>query len=178
MGTLTIRTDPEVESALAALTSGGNPGLRLLALPSLRPNGHSVGRNCEPRPWRCATIRKMSRPRVNWPPRWTPSVRGDLYRLKAPRDARGHEQAGTRYAVVLQSDDVLLSTWLIAPTSTGRRAASFRPEVEISGVKTRVMVEQLTAIDPAVRLGEFAGRLDHADMQAIDTALRAMLALD
>jgi mRNA interferase MazF len=105
-------------------------------------------------------------------------VRGDLYRLKAPRDARGHEQAGTRYAVVVQSDDVLLSTWLIAPTSTGRRAASFRPEVEISGVKTRVMVEQLTAIDPAVRLGEFAGRLDHADMQAIDTALRAMLALD
>lgn len=105
-------------------------------------------------------------------------MRGDLYRLKAPRDARGHEQAGTRYAVVVQSDDVLLSTWLIAPTSTGRRAASFRPEVEINGVNTRVMVEQLAAIDPTVRLGEFAGRLGHADMQAFDIALRAMLAVD
>ena len=104
--------------------------------------------------------------------------RGDLYRLKAPRDVRGHEQAGTRYAVVVQSDDLPLSTWLIAPTSTGRRAASFRPEVEINGIKTRVMVEQLTAIDPETRLGEFAGRLCHADMRAIDTALRAVLAVD
>jgi mRNA interferase MazF len=105
-------------------------------------------------------------------------VRGDLYRLKAPRDARGHEQAGSRYAVVVQSDDLPLSTWIIAPTSTGRRAASFRPEIEIDGVKTRVMVEQLTVVDPQARLGPFAGRLDRAEMRAIDDALLAVLALD
>lgn len=107
-------------------------------------------------------------------------MRGDLYRLKAPRTSavRGHEQAGARYAVVLQSDDLPLSTWLVAPTSTGRQAASFRPEIEINDTKTRVLVEQLTVIDPQVRLGEFAGRLSHADMVAIDTALRAVLALD
>jgi mRNA interferase MazF len=29
---------------------------------------------------------------------------------EASRDARGHEQAGARYAVVLQSDDLPLST--------------------------------------------------------------------
>lgn len=105
-------------------------------------------------------------------------MRGDLYRLKAPKDVRGHEQSGPRYAVVVQSDDLPLSTWLIAPTSTGRRAASFRPEIEIAGAKTRVMVEQLTVIGPEHRLGEFVCRLDTVDMQAVDTALLAVLALD
>ncbi|ORW08599.1 type II toxin-antitoxin system PemK/MazF family toxin [Mycobacterium kyorinense] len=105
-------------------------------------------------------------------------MRGDLYRLKAPKDARGHEQGGARYAVVVQSDDLPLSTWIIAPTCTGRRAASFRPEIEIDGTKTRVMVEQLTVIDPQHRLGEFAGRLGAAEMQVVDTALRVALGLD
>lgn len=105
-------------------------------------------------------------------------MRGDLYRLKAPKDARGHEQAGGRYAVVVQSDDLPLSTWIIAPTSTGRRAASFRPEIDIAGLKTRVMVEQLTVIDPQRRLGEFVGRLTGSELAAIDTALVAVLGLD
>ena len=105
-------------------------------------------------------------------------MRGDLYRLKAARDAIGHEQAGQRYAVVLQSDDLPLSTWVVAPTSTGRRAASFRPEIEIDGVKTRVLVEQLAAVDPQVRLGDFAGRLDAHELAAVENALRAVLALD
>jgi mRNA interferase MazF len=105
-------------------------------------------------------------------------VRGDLYRLKAPKETRGHEQAGERYAVVVQSDDLPLSTWIIAPTSTGRRAASFRPEIEINGAKTRVMIEQLTVVDPETRLGDFAGRLDGAEIQAVDAALQSVLALD
>jgi len=105
-------------------------------------------------------------------------VRGDLYRLKAPKQARGHEQGGERYAVVVQSDDLPLSTWIIAPTSTGRRAASFRPEIEIGGIKTRVMIEQLTVVDPETRLGNFAGHLDDAEIQAVDAALRSVLALD
>ena len=105
-------------------------------------------------------------------------MRGDLYRLKAPRDARGRGQAGARYAVVVQSDDLPLSTWIVAPTSTGRREASFRPEIDINGTRTRVMVEQLAVIDPQRRLGEFAGRLTGAEMAAVDMALRAVLALD
>ncbi len=64
-------------------------------------------------------------------------MRGDLYRLKAARDAIGHEQAGQRYAVVLQSDDLPLSTWVVAPTSTGRRAASFRAQRRASGPPLR-----------------------------------------
>jgi mRNA interferase MazF len=105
-------------------------------------------------------------------------VRGEVYRLKAPRDARGHEQRGKRFAVVVQSDDLPLSTWLVAPTSTGRRPASFRPEIEIAGEKTRVMLEQLSVVDPEVRLGESVGRLSVAEQREVDAALLAVLALD
>jgi mRNA interferase MazF len=105
-------------------------------------------------------------------------VRGDIYRLRSPRNARGHEQAGRRFAVVVQSDDLPLSTWLVAPTSTGRRPASFRPEVEIDGVSTRILIEQVTAIDPEVRLGEFVGRLTSEELAQVDRALLAILALD
>lgn len=105
-------------------------------------------------------------------------MRGDLYRLRSAPDSIGHEQTGVRYAIVVQSDDLPLSTWLVAPTSTGRRAASFRPEVDINGTKTRVMVEQLTVVDPETRLGEFAGRLNGAEMRAVDEALLAVLTLD
>ena len=80
--------------------------------------------------------------------------------------------------MVVQSDDLPLSTWLVAPTATGRREASFHPAVTIDGVATRVMVEQLTVIDPQVRLGDFAGRLSTREMHDVDAALRAVLALD
>ncbi len=75
-------------------------------------------------------------------------MRGDIHRLRAPRGTRGREQVGARYAVVVQSDDLLLSTLLIAPTSTGSRPASFRPEITIAGTPTRVMTEQTMAVDP------------------------------
>jgi mRNA-degrading endonuclease toxin of MazEF toxin-antitoxin module len=44
-------------------------------------------------------------------------VRGDLYRLRPAKDAAGHEQRGPRYAVAIQSDAILLSTLIVAPTS-------------------------------------------------------------
>ena len=83
-----------------------------------------------------------------------------------------------RYAVVVQSDDVLLSTWLVAPTSTKRAPASFRPEIWVGGVRTSVLVEQTSAVDPEVRLGDFAGRLSAAELVAVDDALRLVLGMD
>jgi mRNA interferase MazF len=68
-------------------------------------------------------------------------VRGEVYRLRPPRRARGHEQTGPRYAVVIQSDQLPLSTLLVAPTSTSARLATFRPEVQIAGRTTRVLAE-------------------------------------
>jgi len=40
------------------------------------------------------------------------------------------------------------------------------------------MVEQLTVIDPQTRLGDFPGRLSSSAMQAVDHALRVVLAPD
>jgi mRNA interferase MazF len=103
-------------------------------------------------------------------------VRGEVYRLRAPRDTRGHEQGGSRYAVVLQSDHLPLSTWLVAPTSTSARAASFRPEVEIAGRITRVLAEQTAAVDPN-RLDERSGQLTFDELRRVDAALRLVLDL-
>jgi mRNA interferase MazF len=103
-------------------------------------------------------------------------VRGDVHRLRAPRDARGHEQRSTRYAVVVQSDQFPLSTWLVAPTSTSARPASFRPEVEINGHMTRVLAEQTAAVDPG-RLGVSVGHLTFDELRHIDAALRLVLDL-
>jgi mRNA interferase MazF len=103
-------------------------------------------------------------------------VRGDVYRLRAPRDARGDEQRDARYAVVVQSDQILLSTWLVAPTSTSARPASFRPEVAIDGTTTRVLAEQTAAIDPT-RLGDTSGQVTFDELRNIDAALRLVLDL-
>lgn len=103
-------------------------------------------------------------------------MRGEVFRLHTPRRSRGHEQSGTRYAVVVQSDQLPLSTWLVAPTSTSARAASFRPEVEVGGVKTRVLAEQTAAVDPG-RLGKSVGLLTFDELRRVDAALRVVLEL-
>jgi len=103
-------------------------------------------------------------------------VRGEIFRLRTPRGSRGHEQAGVRYAVVVQSDDLPLSTLLVAPTSTAARAASFRPEVEIAGRVTRVLAEQTAAVDPS-RLGDSAGFLTFDELRRVDAALRIVMEL-
>src|SRR5882757_199615 len=56
---------------------------------------------------------------------WIPCMRGDVYQLKGPRDTRGHEQRGSRHAVVVRSDLLPLSMWLVAPTRLFER----RPQV-------------------------------------------------
>lgn len=103
-------------------------------------------------------------------------MRGDVHELKAPRDARGHGQRGNRFAVVVQSDLLPLSTWLVAPTSTSARPTSFRPEIEIDGKTTYVLAEQTAAVQPE-RLGRIVGHLSHTEMTAIDAALRIVLDL-
>lgn len=103
-------------------------------------------------------------------------MRGDIHRLKAPRGTRGHEQRGPRFAVVVQSDSLPLSTLLVAPTSTSARAASFRPEILLDGITTRVLVEQTAAVDPA-RLGQQVGHVGFDDLRHIEAALRIVLEL-
>ena len=104
-------------------------------------------------------------------------MRGDVHRLRAPRDVRGREQRGARYAVVVQADDLLLSTVLVAPTSRSAPARSFRPTITVRGEETRVLVEQTTAVAPE-RLGDLVGHLTRSEADGLDDALRLALALD
>jgi mRNA interferase MazF len=101
-------------------------------------------------------------------------LRGDVYRLTLPRGV-GHEQHGDRYGVVVQADEMLpRSVVLIAPTSRSARAASFRPEIEVLGETTRVLVEQIGAVD-AQRFGDLAGRASREELWGIDDALATIL---
>ncbi len=104
-------------------------------------------------------------------------VRGQVFRLPPPRGARGHEQRGARYAVIVQADEFIgLSTVLVAPTSTSARPTSFRPMITLDGDETRVLVEQTTVVDPQ-RLGRSAGRLDASELHAVDDALMLIFGL-
>jgi mRNA interferase MazF len=103
-------------------------------------------------------------------------TRGDVYRVRLPA-GRGREQRGPRYAVIVQAEALLgLSTALIAPTSRSAAAATFRPEVQVAGDATRVLVEQLRAVD-LHRLDRHVGRLTSEEQRAVDEALELVLAL-
>ena len=103
-------------------------------------------------------------------------TRGDVYRVRLP-GRRGREQRDARFAVIVQTDELrALSTTIVAPTSRSAAAATFRPEIEVAGETTRVLVEQLRAVDPD-RLGEHAGRLSPGERRAVDDALEIVLDL-
>ena len=102
--------------------------------------------------------------------------RGDVYRFKGPKGT-GHEQQGERYGVIVQADELLpRSVVIVAPTSRSARPASFRPEVTVAGETSRILVEQLGAVD-VQRLGRRIGRLTADELWTVDDALVTVLGL-
>ena len=103
--------------------------------------------------------------------------RGDIFDLRLPKGV-GHEQQGRRFGIVVQSDAFLpRSVVLVAPTSRSAKPASFRPEVEIDGSSTRVLVEQVGAVD-VNRLGDLTGHLTPEEQWGVDNALLTVLGLN
>ncbi len=103
--------------------------------------------------------------------------RSDVFSLRLPKGL-GHEQRGKRFGVIVQSDAFLpRSVVLLAPTSRSARPASFRPEVEIDGVRTLVLVEQVGIVD-VNRLGDLAGHLTPEEQWGVDAALLTVLGLN
>lgn len=103
-------------------------------------------------------------------------LRGDVYEFQPP-GGRGHEQRGRRFGVVVQANELLpRSVVLVAPTSLSARSATFRPEIEVLGETTRVLVEQVGAVDVG-RLGALVGRVTPEQQWGIDEALLTVLAL-
>lgn len=104
-------------------------------------------------------------------------LRGDIYRLKVPKGI-GHEQHGDRYGVVVQAEEFIpRSVVIVAPTSRSAKQASFRPEIDVDGQTTRVLVEQLGAVDSS-RLGELSGHLSPEELWGVDEALSTVLGLN
>lgn len=103
-------------------------------------------------------------------------VRGDVHAINLPR-GRGGTQHGPRFAVIVQADDLLaLSTVAICPTSQSTPPASFHPEVEVEGERTRVMCEMVRAVD-AARLGPHVAHLTLGEVESVDDALALVLDL-
>jgi mRNA interferase MazF len=103
-------------------------------------------------------------------------LRGDIHELRLP-SGTGHEQGGRRYGVIVQANELLpRSVILVAPTSRSARPASFRPEIDMLGETTRVLVEQIGAVD-AGRLGELVGTVSPQQQWGIDEALMTVLGL-
>jgi mRNA interferase MazF len=99
-----------------------------------------------------------------------------VYRFRVPKGV-GHEQQGERFGVVVQADELLpRSVVLVAPTSRSARPASFRPEVEVGGDNTRVLVEQVGAVD-VQRLGRRVDVLSVEELWGVDDALLTVLGL-
>jgi len=103
-------------------------------------------------------------------------LRGDIHELRVPR-GHGHEQRGRRFGVVVQANEFLpRSVVLVAPTSRSARPASFRPEIDLLGETTRILVEQVGAVD-AGRLGDLVGRVTPEQQWGVDEALITVLGL-
>jgi mRNA interferase MazF len=104
-------------------------------------------------------------------------VRGDVLEISLRR-GQGHVQHGRRFAVVVQSDDLMtLSTVVVCPTSQSTPPASFHPEVEVRGERTKVLCEMVRTVDVR-RLGKHAGHLSLDEIRDVDDALRLVLSWD
>lgn len=104
-------------------------------------------------------------------------VRGDVHAVTLPR-GRGRVQHGRRFAVIVQADDLLaLSTVVVCPTSTSAPAASFHPELELGGERTRVLCEMVGAVD-ARHLGDHIAHLGYDELRAVDDGLLLVLDLE
>jgi mRNA interferase MazF len=102
--------------------------------------------------------------------------RGALYEIKAAPGARGHEQQGHRFAVIIQSDRFATSAITVALTSTRAGAAVYRPEIEFDGRRTRILTDQIYSV-AQTRLGAFKGALEADELADLDRALMLKLGL-
>ena len=132
-----VRLDDETQRALSTLESSGfsrSEAIREAILMSA-----AALRRKKPLREEMAALERTrtTAARLDLRRSWDRSVqRGDIYELRVPKGV-GHEQHGRRFGVIVQSDAPLpRSVVLLAPTSTGARPASIRPEIAVLGTTT------------------------------------------
>lgn len=97
-------------------------------------------------------------------------IRGAVYRIDLGRP-RGHEQGGRRLGLVVSPSDSPLSVVTVIPTSTSAGPSIHRPEVEIAGRPTRMLVDQIRSIDTNYVVGDPVDYLTRDQLAAIELAL-------
>lgn len=111
--------------------------------------------------------------------------RGDVFFVELPRPAGrpGHEQHGTRPAVVVQANCQGQSTVVIVPMTSNQSALRFESCFAISKSAKNgltcdsvVLVPQVRAID-ATRLRNKAGELSTEEMAELDNGLKNLLGI-
>jgi len=103
--------------------------------------------------------------------------RGDIF-LVALNPTRGSEIRKTRPCVIVSPDDLNshLSTFIVAPLTTGGHPYPFRVRCTFDGKDAHVMADQLRAVDRE-RLVKHLGRLSDTTLNELLGVLQAMFAV-
>ncbi len=104
-------------------------------------------------------------------------IRGGVYHIDLGQ-ARGHERRGRRLGLVVSPSQSPLSVVTVIPTSTSAQPAIHRPELEIAGRATQVLVDQIRSIDTDHLVGDPVDYLSRSQMDAVALALAHYLGID
>ncbi|MFD4422211.1 type II toxin-antitoxin system PemK/MazF family toxin [Agromyces sp. NPDC058484] len=97
-------------------------------------------------------------------------IRGGVYRIDLGRP-RGHEQGGKRLGLVVSPSDSPLSVVTVVPTSTSAGSSVHRPELEVAGRLTRMLVDQIRSIDVDYVVGDPVAYLTGDQLAEVELAL-------
>ena len=97
-------------------------------------------------------------------------IRGAVYRIDLGR-ARGHELGGRRLGLVVSPAGSPRSVAAVIPTSTSAGPSIHRPEVEIAGRSTRMLVDQIRSIDVDHVVGEPVDYLTRGELVEVELTL-------
>jgi mRNA interferase MazF len=97
-------------------------------------------------------------------------IRGAVYRIDLGRP-RGHDQGGRRLGLVVSPSDSPLSVAAVIPTSTSAGPSIHRPELEIAGRSTRMLVDQIRSIDVTYVVGDPVDYLTRDQLAEVDLAV-------
>lgn len=104
-------------------------------------------------------------------------IRGAVYRVDLGEAKRGNEQRGKRYGLVISPSSMAWSVATIVPTSRSAQAAAFRPTLELLGVPTRFLTDQVRSIDTKYIDGEPVAYLERDEMAEVEHALARYVGL-
>src|SRR5699024_4775713 len=90
---------------------------------------------------------------------------------------RRHEQGGRRFGLLVSPSDSPLSVATVIPTSTSAGPSIHRPELEIAGQVTKLLVDQVRSIDVDYIVGEPVDYLARDQLGQVEFALAHYLGI-